>query len=357
MAPDGLEAFQRKETTVRSSAAILVATFLLGLLSGCSKQAGPSPESGGKGEKQVEKIVVRMGHFPNVTHAQALVAHRLSRLAASGKGKGWFEERLGENVTIQWYVYNAGPSAMEAIFAGSLDLTYVGPSPALNAFARSKGEEIRIISGSALGGSALVVQPDGRIKAPADFKGKKVATPQLGNTQDVALRDWLIAQGFKVTLQGGDVQVLPTANPDQLSLFKEGQLDAVWTVEPWISRLEMEAKGEIFLEEKDAMTTILTSSVKFLKERPELAHKIAEAQKALTEWIVKNPAEAQQLVMDELKEETSREIPRPLVERSWSRLTFTSEVDLKLLERFLQAAKKVGFLTEVTDISRMVVTP
>src|SRR2546429_9400197 len=152
-----------------------------------------------------DKVVIRFGHFPNITHAQGVIAHALSR-----RGKGWFEERLGPNVEIQWFTYNAGPSAMEAIFAGSLDITYVGPSPALNAYFKSNGEEIRVISGAANAGAALVVKADSPIKAPADFRGKKIATPQLGNTQDISCRAWLKAQGFKVTQTGGDVTVGPT---------------------------------------------------------------------------------------------------------------------------------------------------
>src|ERR1700687_5976619 len=161
-------------------------------------------------------VTIRVGHFPNVTHVQALVAHALSR-----QGKGWFEERLGNDVKIDWFVYNAGPSAMEAIFANSIDLTYVGPSPAINAYAKSRGEEIRIVAGAANGGAALVVPNDGSLKSAADFRGKKIATPQLGNTQDVSCRAWLKTNGFKVTQTGGDVTVIPTANPDQLALFQK----------------------------------------------------------------------------------------------------------------------------------------
>src|SRR6266540_1304821 len=120
-----------------------------------------------------EKTAIRFGHFPNITHAQGVIAHALSR-----QGKGWFEEKLGPDVEIQWFTYNAGPSAMEAIFANSIDLTYVGPNPALNAYARSKGAEIRILAGAVNGGAALVVQPDSTLKSPQDFKGKKIATPQ-----------------------------------------------------------------------------------------------------------------------------------------------------------------------------------
>ena len=203
-----------------------------------------------------DKVVIRFGHFPNITHAQGVIAHGLSR-----QGKGWFEERLGPNVEIQWFTYNAGPSAMEAIFARSLDLTYVGQGPTLNAHFKSEGEEIRVISGAATGGAALVVRPDGAIKTAADFRGKTIGTPQLGNTQDISCRAWLKAQGFKVTLIGGDARVLPVANPDQLGAFQGRQVDAVWTVEPWVTRLEREANGKVFLEDKQVQTTWLVSSV------------------------------------------------------------------------------------------------
>src|SRR5436853_1526178 len=129
---------------------------------------------------------IRVGHFPNITHAQGLIAHALTR-----QGKGWFEHRLGADVKIEWFVYNAGPSAMEAIFANSIDLTYVGPGPALNAYSKANGGEIRLIAGAANGGAGLVIQPDSNFKAPADFRGKKIATPQLGNTQDISCRAWL----------------------------------------------------------------------------------------------------------------------------------------------------------------------
>ena len=199
-------------------------------------------------------VPIRVGHFPNVTHVQALVAHALSR-----QGKGWFEERLGAGTKIDWFVYNAGPSAMEAIFANSIDLTYVGPSPAINAYAKSRGEEIRIVSGAANGGAALVVSGDSSLKSAADFRRKKIATPQLGNTQDVSCRAWLAAGGLRITQLGGDAQVLPTQNADQFAMFQQKRIDGVWTVEPWVSRLEMEAGGKVLVEETDSPTTVLAS--------------------------------------------------------------------------------------------------
>src|ERR1700682_752847 len=227
---------------------------------------------------------IRVGHFPNVTHVQALVAHALSR-----QGKGWFEERLDAGTKIDWFVYNAGPSAMEAIFANSIDLTYVGPSPAINAYAKSRGEEIRIVSGAANGGAALVVSGDSALKSATDFRRKKIATPQLGNTQDVSCRAWLAAGGLKITQLGGDAQVLPTQNADQLAMFQQKKIDGVWTVEPWVSRLEMEAGGKVLVEETDSPTTVLVSSVKFLGANRETVKRFVEAHRALTDWIAKNP--------------------------------------------------------------------
>jgi NitT/TauT family transport system substrate-binding protein len=292
---------------------------------------------------------IRVGHFPNVTHAHGLVAHNFTR-----QDRDWFEQRLGPDVKIEWFIYNAGPSAMEAIFANSIDLTYVGPSPALNAYSKSRGEEIRIIAGSANGGAALVVQPDSGLETAADFRGKKIATPQLGNTQDVSTRAWLAAGGLKITQTGGDAHVLPTANPDQLALFKQKQLDAVWTVEPWVSRLELEADGKVLLEEPDAVTTVLVSSVKFLGARRELARKFVAAHRELTEWIKSNPHEAQKMVRDELLAETRAALPPEVMARAWRRIIVTSDVALDELEKFVASARRVGFLRGAPDLGRLV---
>jgi len=298
------------------------------------------------------KTTLRVGYFPNVTHAQAIVAKALA-----AQHKGWFEERLGPEVEIQWFAYNAGPSAMEAIFAGSIDLTYVGPSPALNAYVRSKGDEIRIVSGAARGGAALLVRPGAGIEKPADFKGKKLATPQLGNTQDVAARTWLKAQGFKITQLGGDVFVLPTANPDQLSLFQQGKIDAVWTVEPWVSRIEREAGGKVFLEQKDVVTTILAARAKFLDQQGDLVARFVKAHVELTAWIQAHPAEAQALVQRGLSDEVKREIKLELVVSAWQRLTFSPDLTLNAIENLVTDARGLGFIRGDVDLSRLLHLP
>jgi len=291
---------------------------------------------------------IRVGHFPNITHAQGVIAHALSR-----QGKGWFEQRLGEGTKIEWFVYNAGPSAMEAIFANSIDLTYVGPGPALNAYTKANGEEIRLIAGAANGGAGLAVQADQNLKAPANFHGKKIATPQLGNTQDISCRAWLTEGGLKITQLGGDAQVIPTQNPDQLGLFKEKRVDAVWTVEPWLSRLEQEASGKVIVEEKDAATTVLVSSVKFLKDKRELAKKFAQAHAELTDWILKNPEEAQRLIKAELLEETKSDMTPQVITSAWKRIVFTSETPRAPVEKFMQNSVRAGFIKSAPDLSKL----
>jgi NitT/TauT family transport system substrate-binding protein len=295
---------------------------------------------------------VRVGHFPNITHAQALVARAFER-----QGRNWFADRLGPGVKVEWYTYNAGPSAMEAVFAGSLDLTYVGPNPALNAYARSRGDEVRVVAGAVNGGSALVVQPNSGLTKPTDFRGKRIATPQFGNTQDVAARAWLVAGGLRITQTGGDAQVLPTSNPDQLSLFQSKQLDAVWTVEPWVSRLESEAGGQVLVEEKDAITTVLVSSAAFLSKSRDLARRFVAAHRELTEWIRQNPEEAQRLARNELQASFRVDMAPELVARAWARMSITPDVTRDAFQSFMTSAQQVGFMRGAPDLSRLVESP
>src|SRR6185436_1028808 len=179
-----------------------------------------------------------LGHFPNITHAQALYA----------RAGGQFEQKIG--VPIKWITFNAGPTAIESLFGDAIDATFVGPNPAINGFIKSRGEKFVIIAGAASGGAGLVVRKDAGIKMEKDFNGKTIATPQLGNTQDVAARLWFGERGYKFKDQGGSLALLALSNPDQLTLFKKKQIHGAWTVEPWLSRLELEGDGELFLDEK-----------------------------------------------------------------------------------------------------------
>jgi len=294
--------------------------------------------------------VLRVGHFPNITHVQALVAFAMSRA-----GKAWFEPRVGAR--IDWYHYNAGPSATEALFAQSIDLTYIGPSPAINAYARSHGEEMRIISGAVNGGSALVVQPGENLRTPADFRGKRIGTPQLGNTQDVSARAWLTAGGVHVTQTGGEANVIPTANPDQLALFQTKQLDAVWTVEPWVSRLERDAGGKVLVDDHAAVTTVLVARAAVLERQRPLVKRFVDAHAELTQWIIAHPDEAKAMVRDDLMAETHGAMPKDLVAHAWERITPTTEVSLDALKQFVAAAQQAGFLHAAPDLDRLVAIP
>ncbi len=290
---------------------------------------------------------LRFGHFPNITQPQALVAHQLSR-----QGRGWFEAALGPGAAIDWYVFNAGPSAMEAFFTDSLDVAYVGPGPAINAYLRSHGEEVRIIAGAAEGGAALVVASASSITGPTDFRGKRLATPQLGNTQDIAARAWLSGAGLKVTQTGGDVLVLPTANPDQLDLLASGAVDGVWTVEPWVSRLLRDAHGRVLVEQHDPVT-VLTARAAFVAGQPERLATIRSAHQELTRWIVAHPDEAKALIVTELSELTRRKFDRALLDAAWPRILPTETVAPAALDRVREQLRASGFLRNDATLDRL----
>lgn len=290
--------------------------------------------------------VIRLGHFPNITHAQGLVAHQLSR-----RGEGWFEQRLG--VKVEWFVYNAGPSATEAIFAGSLDAAYIGPGPVLNAYAKSGGGEMRVLAGAANGGSALLVRADSGISRPEDFRGKKIATPQLGNTQDIQLRAWLAEQGLKVTLTGGDAFVVPTENSSQLGLLQKKELDAVWTAEPWATLLELEAGAKVFHQDPDATVTLLAASAELVKTSPDLAKKLVAAHRELTAWIQEHPEEAKALIKAELAAEMKSAPKDELIEKSFARVIVTDVISRESLERMVASAKKAGFLKAIPELNNL----
>lgn len=293
----------------------------------------------------IDKKIIRVGHFPNVTHAQGVIGHAHSR-----QGDGWFERYLGPNVEIEWYVYTDGPSAMEALLSQAIDLTYVGPSPSINAYLKSE-EEIRILCGSCSKGAALVVQPNEKITTPKDFKGKKLGTPQFGSTQDISARYWLKANGLNVTLTDGDIQVLPIENPDQLMLFQQKDIDAVWTIEPWVSELIILGGGKILFEESKLwpethgqyVTTHLVSNKKFLEVNPTLIKKWIIAHIDLTDWINTHTHSAKKLFKQEIKEETKQQISLAILDRAWEHINLTYDPIKPSLFRYANEAYTVGF--------------
>jgi NitT/TauT family transport system substrate-binding protein len=295
-----------------------------------------------------QNLRVRVGAFPNLTHPQAMV----------GKANGSFEKAMGPNVTIDWKTFNAGPSAIEALFAGAIDMTYIGPNPTISGYVRSNGEALRVIAGASSGGASLIVRNDSGIQKAADFHGKKVASPQLGNTQDVALRAWMKANGLKSTDKGGDVQVIPLANPDQLTLFLKKELDAAWAPEPWATRLIREGNGRLFLDERTLwpngqfVCANLIVSSKFLREHPDLVKNWLRAHVELTEWINGHLRETKTILNQQIQKETGKALPDAVLEEAFGRLQVTYDPLRSSLLNAAKSAFEAGFLgRQMPDLS------
>jgi NitT/TauT family transport system substrate-binding protein len=276
--------------------------------------------------------VLRVGFFPTVTHAQALI----------GLSNGAFRNALAPEVEVEAYPFSAGPAAVEALFGGSIDLAYVGPNPAINACVRSRGGAVRILAGGSSGGSALVVR--GEI---SDFRGKKLATPQLGNSQDVAARSWLRSQGLS---PGRDVEVIPLKNPDQLSLFQRKEIHAAWTVEPWVSRLVHEGGGKVFLDERSLWpdgafaSTVLLVNTRFLRDHPDLIRKWLRAHVEITREIVAHPEKARKAVNAELARIVGKGLSEEVLTAAFSRVAFTWDPLIGSIQESARSAFAEGFL-------------
>jgi NitT/TauT family transport system substrate-binding protein len=305
-----------------------VAASVLFAVVGC----GVSPEPD-------ESVVLRLGYFPNVTHATAVV----------GIQNGIVAEALGTDVALQPQFFSAGPEVVEAIFSDALDASYIGPNPAINAFVRSQGEAIRIIAGSTSGGAALVVREG--IDSPEELAGGTLATPQLGNTQDVALRAWLADQGFVTDLEGGgDVSILPQPNGQALEAFIAGEIDGAWVPEPWATRMVVEGGGSVLVDERDLwpdgafVTTHLIVATRFLEEHPDVVKRLLEGHVQATEYVLADPQEAQQIVGDAIAEITGVAMPPPILAAAWENLTFTVDPIASSLLQSAANAKAVGLL-------------
>jgi len=304
----------------------------LALAPGCGE--GSDVESG--------PSVVRLGYFANVTHAPAIV----------GLEQGWFAAELGAGVALEPRTFNAGPEAVEALFSEALDLTYIGPNPAINAFAQSHGQAIRIVAGATSGGAALVVQP--AITKPADLAGKKVATPQLGNTQDVALRAWLKTQGLSANLEGGgDVAVGPQANAQTLETFRAGQIQGAWVPEPWATRLVLEGGGAVLVDERSLwpdgkfVTTHVVVRTKFLEQHPERVAAVLRAHVRAVAFVNAEPAQARELVNAGIAKLVGKALPAAVIEGAWEKLHFTVDPLAASLRKSAEDATAVGLLEPV----------
>ena len=289
-----------------------------------------------------DSSTLRLGFFPNVTHAPALV----------GIEEGIFAEALGSDVALETHFFNAGPEVVEAIFNGAIDASYIGPNPAINAFAQSDGQAIRIVAGTTSGGAALVVRDD--ITAADQLAGTVLATPQLGNTQDVALRAWLLERGYETDVEGGgDVSITPMANADALNAFIAGQIDGAWVPEPWWTRMVDEADGRILVNEADLwpdgrfVTTHLVVATEYLEDHPDVVKRLIEGHVAAVDFTNEATKAAQQDVIASIEELSGSHLSPETVATAWENLEFTVDPIASSLETSAQHATDLGLLESV----------
>lgn len=292
------------------------------------------------GAKKIDGLdSVKIGYFGNLTHATALV----------GREQGIFQKDLGAT-KAEYQIFNAGPSEIEALNSGSIDIGWIGPSPAINGYTKSGGKNLRIIGGSASGGVKLVVNPE-KIKSLKDVKGKKIATPQLGNTQDVAFLNWIADQGWKVDAQSGkgDVSVVRTDNKITPDAYKSGSVDGAWVPEPTASKLVAEG-GKVLLDEsslwpdkKFVITNIIVSQ-KFLKEHPDVVEAVLRGSVKTNKWINANPEKAKAAANKQLEADSGKALPAEVLDPAWKSIQFTDDPLASTLNTEAQHAVKAGLL-------------
>jgi len=313
----------------------IVAMFGMSACGGDTQAAGAAP------------AVVRLGYFPNLTHGTAIVADK----------EGFFARHLGAT-KLKVTTFNAGPAAIEALKSGAIDATYVGPGPATNAFINSGGQALTVVAGAATGGTSLVVDPS--IRSAADLRGKKVSTPQLGNTQDIALRYWLKQHGLKTDLQGGgDVNVLPQDNAQIVDAFKQKLIAGAWVPEPYATRL-VQAGGRVLVDERDLWPgkkfaiTVLAVRTDFLKAHPQTVTALLSGDLDAADFIAKDPAAAQKDVADLIARISGKPLKPAVVAAAWKQLEFTVDPVPSSLLSGAQHAYQVGVLKKEPKLDGLV---
>ncbi|WP_329041515.1 aliphatic sulfonate ABC transporter substrate-binding protein [Streptomyces sp. NBC_00178] len=332
-------------TTIRRSLAAAAALPLLAVaLTACGYGSEAKDDDGDKSNvsadgKKLSTDTVKIGYFPNLTHATALV----------GIQEGLIAKELG-GTTVKPSTFNAGPSEIEALNAGSIDIGFIGPSPSINGYSKSKGQSLRIIGGSASGGVKLVVDPK-KIKTLDDLKGKKIATPQLGNTQDVAFLNWISEKGWKVDAQSGkgDVSVVRSDNKVTPDAFKSGSLDGAWVPEPTASKLVAEG-GKVLLDEsklwpddKFVITNIIVSQ-KFLSEHPDVVDAVLRGTVNTNKWINANPDKAKASANSALEKLSGKALPADVLDPAWKSIQITDDPLAATLQAQADHAVKAGLL-------------
>jgi NitT/TauT family transport system substrate-binding protein len=287
-------------------------------------------------------VTMRLGYFPNVTHAPALY----------GISTGTFAAALGPQVRLEPVLFDAGPELINALFSDAVDVAFVGPGPTINGWAKSHGEALRIVAGTTSGGAYLMAQPS--IHTAADLKGKKVATPQLGNTQDVALRAWLLSQGLTTdTTGGGDVEVTPQSNADTLSAFAQGQIAGAWVPEPWATRLSAEAGGKVLVDERtlwpsgEYVTTQLVVSQSFLRRHGDIVERLLRGLITSIDTLSTDRPAASKAVNAAIADATGKPLPERVLRASLDNLTFTIDPLAVSLAKDAANAEMVGVADHV----------
>jgi NitT/TauT family transport system substrate-binding protein len=312
-------------------------TAVLALFAGAATASAAAPHP-----TDAEPATLRLGYFPNVTHAPAIV----------GVDSGAFAEALGPDVTLEVTNFNAGGEAIEALLSGAIDATFIGPNPAINGFAQSDGEALRIVAGTTSGGASLVVAEG--IESPDDLAGTTLASPALGNTQDVALRAWLAENDFTTdTAGGGDVEVVNVENAEALTLFQDGELDGAWVPEPWATRLVLEGGGHVLVDEAELwpdgefVTTHLIVETGFLEERPDVVTGLLNGLVDTIDTINADPAAALTATNDGIETITTNRLGDETIAGAFENLTFTVDPIASSLQGSADDAVAVGLLEEV----------
>ena len=294
--------------------------------------------SGGQEQSNQDKI--RVAFFPSISHAAPIV----------GIENGIFESSIGQEIKIETKLFDSGPQVIESIFANSIDVAYVGPGPVINGFLKSNGNDIKILAGAASGGASFIIHPDSGLDSIENFDGKRIASPQISNSQDVSLRHYLASNNLQPVEKGGTVFVLNISNPDIYTLFAKGEIDGAWVPEPWATMLVEELDGvRLFNEEnlwpnEEFTSVLLIARTDYLEKNPELVKNWLKSHEETIAWINANPDKSKSIFEGFLKKHMGKSLPTKIIDESFSNLTITSDPIKSSVLIFAERADSLGYL-------------
>jgi len=334
--------------TIRTTLALLAAIGLTAVTTGCTRLEASSDQGNTPAADKGAAPELRLGYLPNITHAAALI----------GVQKNFFAAELGGDTKLTTQTFNDGTEAVAALLGNSLDITFIGSGPAINAFAKSNGEAVRLIAGATSGGAQLVVKPG--ITTAEQLTGRKVATPKLGNTQDIALKKYLADKQIPVGDGPDKVTIVNTDNPQTLDAFRAGQLDAAWLPEPWSSRLVQDAGATVLLDEKQLWpdgkfpTTVVIVRTQFLRDHPRTVQAFLRGQLAAVDFATANPAQGHQVANTALKELTGKPLSDPVIARAFGNITLTADPLAGVFPQLAKDAVTAGTARSAPDLAGFV---